>query len=221
MALVRPKTIVITTMSSKTPNVGSLTMASQESLLDSGGTRKRRRLTHLSPEEKMLRRKLKNRVAAQTARDRKKAKMTELEEIVANLEAENKRLQKENNSLKEQKDILSEENANLRQKLGHTTDGVVVKKEQESTESAALAPLQKDRIPALFQSMTHYVAFLLTLSLTCSWDYSSRSARRPTALPNRTHPLLPPKVLQTCQATQTTWTPWWGPHQQNWNPSMN
>ncbi|XP_053727755.1 LOW QUALITY PROTEIN: X-box-binding protein 1 [Synchiropus splendidus] len=80
--------------------------------------RKRQRLTHLSPEEKALRRKLKNRVAAQTARDRKKAKMGELEQQVLELELENQKLHIENMRLREQTSGLQTENEELRQRLG-------------------------------------------------------------------------------------------------------
>ncbi|XP_070689981.1 LOW QUALITY PROTEIN: X-box-binding protein 1 [Pempheris klunzingeri] len=80
--------------------------------------RKRQRLTHLSPEEKALRRKLKNRVAAQTARDRKKAKMGELEQQVLELELENQKLHIENRLLREKTNGLQTENEELRQRLG-------------------------------------------------------------------------------------------------------
>ncbi|XP_072288627.1 LOW QUALITY PROTEIN: X-box-binding protein 1 [Eucyclogobius newberryi] len=83
--------------------------------------RKRQRLTHLSPEEKALRRKLKNRVAAQTARDRKKAKMGELEQQVLELELENQKLHIENRLLREKTTGLLTENEELRQRLGLDT----------------------------------------------------------------------------------------------------
>ncbi|KAK2911036.1 hypothetical protein Q8A67_003169 [Cirrhinus molitorella] len=83
--------------------------------------RKRQRLTHLSPEEKALRRKLKNRVAAQTARDRKKAKMGELEQQVLELELENQKLHLENRLLLEKTNDLLNENEELRQRLGLDT----------------------------------------------------------------------------------------------------
>ncbi|XP_069789213.1 X-box-binding protein 1 isoform X2 [Narcine bancroftii] len=85
------------------------------------GHRKRQRLTHLSPEEKALRRKLKNRVAAQTARDRKKARMSELEEQVSEMEFENQKLQIENRLLHEKTHSLLSENQELRQRLGMET----------------------------------------------------------------------------------------------------
>lgn len=80
--------------------------------------RKRQRLTHLSPEEKAMRRKLKNRVAAQTARDRKKARMSELEDQVSEMESENQKLQIENRLLHEKTHSLMTENQELRQRLG-------------------------------------------------------------------------------------------------------
>ncbi|XP_046870574.1 LOW QUALITY PROTEIN: X-box-binding protein 1 [Hypomesus transpacificus] len=83
--------------------------------------RKRQRLTHLSPEEKQLRRKLKNRVAAQTARDRKKAKMGELEQQVLDLEIENEKLHIENELLRDKTCDLMSENEDLRQRLGLDT----------------------------------------------------------------------------------------------------
>ncbi|XP_028852154.1 LOW QUALITY PROTEIN: X-box-binding protein 1 [Denticeps clupeoides] len=96
--------------------------------------RKRQRLTHLSPEEKALRRKLKNRVAAQTARDRKKAKMGELEQQVLELELENQKLSLENTLLREKTSDLLTENEELRQRLG--LDTLDTREKVQALESA-------------------------------------------------------------------------------------
>ena len=80
-------------------------------------------------------RKLKNRVAAQTARDRKKALMTDLEVQLAQLQEENKRLQRENCTLKTQSGELAVENAELKQRLGLQGE-LPIKGEVESAGSA-------------------------------------------------------------------------------------
>jgi len=79
--------------------------------------RKRERLTHLTAEEKMFRRKMKNRIAAQTARDRKKALMVDLEETVRRLEEENDTLLAENSKLRHEQSSLADENERLKKML--------------------------------------------------------------------------------------------------------
>jgi len=62
-------------------------------------TRKRANLDHLSPEEKLMRRKLKNRVAAQNARDKKRVKMEDMEAELQRLKAHAKALEIRNAEL--------------------------------------------------------------------------------------------------------------------------
>lgn len=97
-------------------------------------TRKRANLDHLTPEEKLMRRKLKNRVAAQNARDKKRVKMDDMEAKMKELEAENARIMSENASLKALNNRLMEENQVLSQPFGTTKlvpDSVVLQQQQE------------------------------------------------------------------------------------------
>merc|ERR1719228_2371379 len=87
-----------------------------------GQPRRRRKLTHLTQEEKVLRRKLKNRVAAQNARDKKKSESDrvktendELRELVEQLRRDKMQVEYAN-------DALRSENRCLREKLGYKTD---------------------------------------------------------------------------------------------------
>merc|ERR1712014_63049 len=86
------------------------------------------------PEEKLMRRKLKNRVAAQNARDKKRVKMDDMEAKMKELEAENARIMSENASLKALNNRLMEENQVLSQPFGTTKlvpDSVVLQQQQQ------------------------------------------------------------------------------------------
>merc|ERR1719507_1659605 len=86
--------------------------------------RKRANLDHLSPEERLMRRKLKNRVAAQTARDKKKAATDSMEQKLQDLEARlqeslntNANLMKTNTQLQVQNAVLIQQNTELQNRL--------------------------------------------------------------------------------------------------------
>lgn len=92
---------------------------------------KKRRLDHLSWEEKIQRKKLKNRVAAQTSRDRKKQKMDEMESIIGDLQKENTTLkgnylslEKENRALREKNDSLEQQMKELRERMDRQDEAI-------------------------------------------------------------------------------------------------
>uniref|UniRef100_A0A3B3YCZ3 X-box-binding protein 1 n=1 Tax=Poecilia mexicana TaxID=48701 RepID=A0A3B3YCZ3_9TELE len=203
--------------------------------------RKRQRLTHLSPEEKALRRKLKNRVAAQTARDRKKAKMGELEQQVVELELENQKLHIENRMLREKTSGLLTENEELRQRLGLDTLESKTKVQTllstgndaglgvGSSESAALRlrvpPQQVQAQQSLNLKTSQWIQIVLTLqtmSLICCWAFwTSLTQSCSSSLASRSA-----RSRRFCWLEGSTqYLPphlrLWGPHQLSWRPLMN
>merc|ERR1712013_624349 len=73
--------------------------------------RKRANLDHLSPEERLMRRKLKNRVAAQTARDKKKAQTDEMEIMIQQLKEDRQKMLEESSRLQAVNTQLQLDNA--------------------------------------------------------------------------------------------------------------
>lgn len=74
--------------------------SSSTTMVATGTSSRKRKLDHLSVEEKIQRKKLKNRVAAQTSRDRKKAKMEDMECEIEKLRQERDEVFAENRELK-------------------------------------------------------------------------------------------------------------------------
>jgi len=199
---------------------------------DGSCPRKRKRLTHLSPEERMLRRKLKNRVAAQSARDRKKERMVELEAAVLQLEEDNNKLQTENFSLVQINSNLFEENKALRERLGlpenenlhdkpciksTTTSNSGTNLSQElKFESAAFlaAPLQKELalfllqivILQLFMKNWKKLTLLILHNQYCNFLLEYQK-------------IFYAPMMYSQNVLSLPMRKWWGAHQQNWNPA--
>merc|ERR1712061_739573 len=115
---------------------------------DNKPVRKRANLDHLSPEEKMMRRKLKNRVAAQNARDKKREKMEDMEGDLDRLKAHEKALEARNAQLVSENERLVAENDQLRSERlesnkGHeeSSSPLVVRQSPESAAGSGLSSL--------------------------------------------------------------------------------
>merc|ERR1739848_750947 len=110
--------------------------------------RKRADLDHLSPEEKMMRRKLKNRVAAQNARDKKRCKMEDMEVELERLKAHSKQLELRNAELVSENERLTSENDILKTSDSETT--IVSRRGQEAV-NPLVVPSPGYTMPGLSQ----------------------------------------------------------------------
>jgi len=120
---------------------------------ESGATmRKRANLDHLSPDERLQRRKLKNRVAAQNARDKKKAQTDEMEKVIEQmriekqlLAAENARLLALTEQLQQENISLVEENTDFKQRLGYpATTAIAIELPLSPASLPPLSPSPSD-----------------------------------------------------------------------------
>lgn len=130
----------------------------------------------------MNRRKLKNRIAAQTARDRKKAKVEDMEEELEKMRMENEILRAENRDLKNEGSALAAENAELRRQLerGTATDG---SERGDAFGSAASisAPLPKEQVSLTAPTITSQILLqLLTVLTTLLSNESSTTSSKTT-----------------------------------------
>jgi len=129
---------------------------------------KRQKLDHLSAHEKMSRRKLKNRVAAQSARDKKKARMDELEIIVNNLKRENDRLKAKNERLQIENSAMS----SLQAVNKEIMTGPDLTKQTSPVESAALihGPLPQGQGNVIFVVIVASILLQLLSQFETSQD---------------------------------------------------
>jgi X box-binding protein 1 len=212
---------------------GSLDMFSEKQ-----NGRKRQRLDHLSTEEKIMRRKMKNRVAAQSARDRKKALMDDLEDKVNLLEKKLASYEKQNRELIAKNEQLCKRNEELMKRLqereleSKVSKSIIGQVESSSTEaghsvkavghaSSINVSLPKKQACPLVTAlwMMHCVGSMILKPTSCSTPCKTSLPSTIATMNPRRQAILE-KVLRMMQRVQPS-EKWWGPQQSAWNPSKN
>lgn len=123
------------------PEMFSSPMSSSTESLHKATPGRKRKLDHLSPEEKVQRKKLKNRVAAQTSRDRKKKQVEEMMDTIhdqaktiASWESKYKQLQTKYDKLERELKKLKASTKEVKQQKHHSSN---IPEEHKYTRIAA------------------------------------------------------------------------------------
>lgn len=125
---------------------------------------KKRRLDHLTWEEKLQRKKLKNRVAAQTSRDRKKAKMEDMEKTIQEQSDKISELQSKCDSLAQEKDAIYGKYLDLEgrfEELKRRLDEQQQQQQQQQQQISTANPIKSEPSPDLASGSVGCVSTLL------------------------------------------------------------
>jgi len=191
---------------------------------------RKRSLEHLTYEERLLRKKLKNREAAQTSRDKKKAKMEDLEKALELLTRQNEELQNDLELVKMEKLDVQRENERLREELHSVTS----ERPLECPDGSAVSsrnPLPKGN----FHSRTSFLTLaILSILLHCSRKLLTTAFGTGSSQKAWTHS---PRTLCSLMSSYTTSTPclkypnqrnlegevetWSRHHRLSWNPPVS
>lgn len=201
---------------------------------------KKRRLDHLTWEEKFQRKKLKNRVAAQTSRDRKKAKMDDMERTIKDFSVENQNLKETCTLLQSERDELALRNEELerqmeelKRRLNERSVGCATTTNGSAESLPLLKELESQSILRTIKksensngSVLWKIIALCLLYRTCSktsmhpdWKNLQKACSQMSSQTWQTILLETARQMpkQTAQQSECL-DQWWGPDQSSWNP---
>lgn len=205
---------------------------------------RKRRLDHLTLEQKLQRKKLKNRVAAQSSRDRKKARMDDLEIQVRALREKNDDLMQQCENLKQEKAQLATENEELRHKLlsleeNHQAHCVGCRVQVEPAEftivplpqgwtlQQALGLGRKAQVLIMWRIMMYCLLYQISLTALMeicayltwmNWQKACSEKLHKKVIPMTK--IIPRLELLGAKEKEAV-LKWWGRHQKMWKPVEN
>lgn len=139
---------------------------------------KKRRLDHLTWEEKLQRKKLKNRVAAQTSRDRKKAKMEDMEKTIQEQSDKISELQSKCDTLAQEKEAIYGKYLDLESRFEELKRRLDEQQQQQQQQISTANHIKSEPSPDLASGSVGCVSTLLGSAAGITFNGSTNDVAR-------------------------------------------